>query len=222
MKVSPPGNEMKDATDTSDGDVTTPEPDSRGDDTDAPEVSSSGQDDTENTAVAGTDDKSPSSRRRWVLRGAAAFVVVVLIALVVGAGIAVWKLEQRKDIDDAARQAADTARTYAVTLTSIDFQHIDQNFTDVLNGSTGEFKDMYSKSSNQLKSLLVQNNAVSKGNVVDSSVKSASENRVEVMLFVDQMVTNTQSPAPRVDRSRVVMTMERVDGHWLASKVEMV
>ncbi|MGP3708901.1 hypothetical protein [Gordonia paraffinivorans] len=41
------------------------------------------------------------------------------------------------------------------------------------------------------------------------------------MLFVDQSITNTASPEPRVDRSRVVMTMEKVDGRWLASKVDL-
>ena len=42
-----------------------------------------------------------------------------------------------------------------------------------------------------------------------------------MVLFVDQWITNVASPQPRLDRSRVAMTMELVDGRWLASKVEL-
>ena len=80
---------------------------------------------------------------------------------------------------------------------------------------------MYAQSSSQLKKLLVESKAESKGKVVDSSIKSASADRVEVMLFVDQEVTNAMSAEPRVDRSRIVMTMQRLGGRWLAGKVEM-
>ena len=39
--------------------------------------------------------------------------------------------------------------------------------------------------------------------------------------FVDQSVSNTTVPDPRIDRSRIKMTMEKVDGQWRASKVEL-
>jgi Mce-associated membrane protein len=161
-------------------------------------------------------------RKRWLLRGGLAAGSVLLVVATVLAVVFAWKLHDRDRVDAAARDAAATAQSYAVTLTSIDSQHIDQNFTDVLNGATGDFKDMYSQSSTQLKALLVQNKAVSKGRVVDASIKSASADRVEVMLFVDQEVSNSASPDPRIDRSRILMTMQRVGGHWLAAKVEMV
>lgn len=41
------------------------------------------------------------------------------------------------------------------------------------------------------------------------------------MLFVDQSLSNAAAPEPQLDRSRVKMTMEQVDGRWLASKVEL-
>lgn len=43
-----------------------------------------------------------------------------------------------------------------------------------------------------------------------------------VLLFVDQSVSNTISPQPRIDKSRIRMTMEKVSGRWLASKVELL
>jgi Mce-associated membrane protein len=80
---------------------------------------------------------------------------------------------------------------------------------------------MYSQSSAQLRQLLVDNKATAHGVVVDSAVKSATANQVVVLLFVDQTVANKAAPDPRIDRSRVKMTMDKVDGAWRASKVEL-
>ncbi|MBH0778037.1 hypothetical protein [Nocardia bovistercoris] len=141
-------------------------------------------------------------------------VVALVLAIVFG-----WKLKQDNNTEDAAAAGLAAARAYAVTLTSVDSGNLDRDFTAVLDGSTGEFKDMYTRSSGQLRQLLLDNKATGKGTVLDAAVKSASPTKVEVLLFIDQTVTNTASADPRVDRSRVAMTMELVDGRWLASRV---
>ncbi len=159
--------------------------------------------------------------RRWTVRTAVALVAVIAVVSSVSAGILGWKLEQRDEVDTAARQALSAAQTYAVTLTSIDSANIDRDYTRVLDGATGDFKNMYSQSSSQLRKMLIDNKARSTGKVVDASVKSASTDQVVVMLFVDQEITNSVSPDPRIDRSRIVMTMRSVAGRWMADKVEM-
>ncbi|WP_067669096.1 hypothetical protein [Nocardia miyunensis] len=159
--------------------------------------------------------------RRWIVRACAALIVVIAIVSSVFAGIFGWKLRERGEVDAAARRALSTAQTYAVTLTSIDSQHIADDYDHVLAGATGDFKNMYSQSSGQLKKMLIDNKARSVGKVVDASVQSASTEQVVVMLFVDQEITNNVSPDPRVDRSRIIMTMQSVGGRWLAAKVEM-
>ncbi|BDB58621.1 MULTISPECIES: hypothetical protein [Rhodococcus] len=80
---------------------------------------------------------------------------------------------------------------------------------------------MYAESSAQLEQVLIDNQARSEGVVVESGMRYATTTKVEVLLFVDQSVTNTLVPEPRLDRSRVVMTMELVDGRWLASQVDL-
>ncbi|EUA85450.1 hypothetical protein I551_7996 [Mycobacterium ulcerans str. Harvey] len=42
-----------------------------------------------------------------------------------------------------------------------------------------------------------------------------------MLLMIDQTVTNAARPDPLVDRSRMKITMEKTDGRWLASKVEL-
>jgi Mce-associated membrane protein len=124
-------------------------------------------------------------------------------------------------VTKASQEAQRAAVSYAQVLTSIDSNKVDENFKEVLDGATGEFKDMYSQSSVELRQLLVENKATAHGVVVDSAVQEASKNKVVVLLFVDQAVTNTKLPDPRIDRSRMKMTLEKVDGRWRASKVEL-
>lgn len=180
--------------------------------------------------IAGDEDESPidvrgelrpESRKGQpakVIRWAAAAVLAVTLA---GTGYEGWLIYQHHQQQIAAAQALDAAKKYILALTSIDTNAIDKNFAEVLDGSTGEFKDMYTKSSAQLRQALIDNKAAAHGNVIDAAVKSAAKDKVEVVLFVDQSVSNAAAAQPQIDRSRVKMTMEKVDGRWLASKVEL-
>ncbi|MBH0778478.1 hypothetical protein IT779_19550 [Nocardia sp. NEAU-351] len=167
-------------------------------------------------------DKGPSLLARIAKPARRALFPVtaaVAVAALVAVGIMGWQAKQQRDVDAAADAGLAAARAYAVTLTSVDTANLDAGFAAVLDGSTGEFRDMYTRSSGQLRQLLLDNKASGKGTVLDAAVKSASEDKVEVLLFIDQTVTNAASADPRVDRSRVAMTMERVGDRWLASRV---
>ncbi|MCA2207828.1 MULTISPECIES: hypothetical protein [Nocardia] len=176
----------------------------------------------ESPEVSEPDDVRAARRIRWAgtARKLAVPAVVVLAVLATAvAGFLGWKLEEKSDIDAAGEAGLAAARAYAVTLTSVDSNHLDRDFAAVLDGSTGEFKDMYTRSSGQLRQLLLDNKATGTGTVLDAAVKTKTETKVEVLLFIDQTVTNAAVTDPRVDHSRVQMTMELVDGRWLASRV---
>lgn len=161
-------------------------------------------------------------KHRWWKRYAGIGLVAAIFVGAFGlAGVLGWKLWQAHELTEAGQDAQRTAVEYAQVLTSIDSNNVDQNFADVLNGATGEFKDMYTKSSLQLRQLLVDNKATAHGVVTESAIQSASRDKVVLLLMVDQTVSNTARPDPRVDRSRMKITMELVDGRWLASKVEL-
>ncbi|WP_243858450.1 DUF3329 domain-containing protein [Mycobacterium sp. DL440] len=158
---------------------------------------------------------------KWRLRLLAGAIAVLLPTLAGIGGYFGWHYIKDRQVANAAAAALNTANSYAVTLTSVDTNNLDANFAAVLDGSTGEFHGMYAKSSSELRKLLIDHKATGHGVVVDSAVKSANTNEVVVLLFVDQTVTNTEVPDPRVDRSRMVMTMQNVDGGWKAAKVDL-
>jgi Mce-associated membrane protein len=172
-----------------------------------------------------TDTDEKTAGTEIPKRGFGRIAVVLLAVLtVVAAGTAAmlgWKLHDARAVENAARQASEAARNYAVTLTSVSADSLESDFAAVLDGATGEFEDMYAESSEQLTQLLIDNRAQAEGVVVDSGIKSATETKVVVLLFIDQSVTNALVQEPRLDRSRVVMTMELVDGRWLASDVDL-
>jgi Mce-associated membrane protein len=159
--------------------------------------------------------------RQWPRRVVLGAAVVVFVVALAASGFFGWQLWQQRQIERAGEEAQQAAVAYAQVLTSIDSTKVDENFAQVLDGATGEFKDMYTQSSVQLRQLLVDNKANAHGVVLDSAVQSATTDKVVVLLFVDQSVSNTSVPDPRVDRSRIKMTMENVDGRWRASKVEL-
>jgi Mce-associated membrane protein len=150
-----------------------------------------------------------------------------LISLAVGVVLAITAvtlgvvLLRRAAVDRASSEALATARSYAVVVTSYDYRTLDSNFTDVLNGATGEFKDQYGAASKTLRNLVTQAQATAKGTVLNAGVESANTDRVVVLLFMDQAITNASTHDPRVDRSRLLMTLTKNDGRWLASKVEL-
>ena len=176
---------------------------------------------SEATDADGDADERESRPRYWRRRLLVAAVALVFIAALAVSGVLGWMLWQEREVNRAEQHAQEAAVAYAQILTSIDSNKVDENFNQVLDGATGEFKDMYSQSSVQLRQLLIDNKASAHGVVVESAIQSASKDKVVVLLFVDQSVSNTNVPDPRIDRSRIKMTMEFVDGRWRASQVAL-
>jgi Mce-associated membrane protein len=178
--------------------------------------------DGEPAAEATPDADGTVTRHRPYQRYGRIALVIAMYACVFSlAGGLGWKLWDEHAVNQAGQAAQRTAVNYAQVLTSIDSNQVDQNFSAVLDGATGEFKDTYTKSSVQLRQLLIDNKATAHGTVVDSAIQSATKDKVVVLLMVDQTVSNTVRPDGRDDRSRMKITMEKVGGRWLASKVEL-
>lgn len=198
------------------------DPDTESDD--GPDTESGAEADAEDTEEPASGAAEPGTEvrtRRWPRRVLMGLTVTAFVAAVVGCGVLGSMVWQQRALASAGEQARTAAVSYAQILTSIDSNQVDQNFDQVLDGATGEFKDMYSQSSMQLRQLLIDNKASAHGVVVDSAIQSTSDDEVVVLLFVDQSVSNASVPDPRIDRSRIKMTMSYVDGRWRASKVEL-
>ncbi len=191
--------------------------------TDAAELTDSSVDAevAEADAAAGATESAAAASKRRV--GLAALVCALLFTVLVAAlGFLGWRQYEQYRVNAASDAGLLAAKDYAVVLTTLDAKNIDENYRKSLDGATGEFKDAYSQGANQLRQVLIDNKASGTGIVVAAAVKSATPDKVEVLLFVDQSITNANNPSPRIDRNRIDMTMEKVGDRWLAGKVEIL
>ncbi|SEA27403.1 MULTISPECIES: Mce associated membrane protein [unclassified Mycobacterium] len=185
-----------------------------------PSVESDAADVTETNSAVESAEPAAASKRRV---GLAAVVCALLFTILVAAlGFLGWRQYEQYRVNAASDAALQAAKDYAVVLTTLDAKNIDENYRKSLDGSTGEFKDAYSQGATQLRQVLIDNKASGTGIVVAAAVKSATPDKVEVLLFVDQSITNANNPSPRIDRNRIDMTMEKVGDRWLASRVEIL
>ena len=150
--------------------------------------------------------------RRWL--------AIAALAGVLGGGG--WLAVEHYETHLAGAEALVAAEAYVLRLTDIDAEDIDRNFADIADGSTGEFSGMHRRSGAKLRQLLIDNKATARGHVAEAVVKSADKHHAVVVLLVNQAVRNADNPEPVIDRSRIRMSMDKVDGRWLASKVELV
>jgi Mce-associated membrane protein len=147
---------------------------------------------------------------------------VALVVALVLVGLLGLKLRHHDQQDSARRSALISAQTYAVDLTTYDHVHLDADFQKVLNNSTGTFRAQYTDASQQLRDLIAKFQATASGKVLELAVLSADTKHAAVLLFVDQTVTNSNSKEPKVDRSRMKMSLEKHGGKWLISSLDLL
>ncbi|SON58818.1 hypothetical protein MSIMFI_00296 [Mycobacterium simulans] len=168
-------------------------------------------------ADSGGTRRSTRLRNPW-LAAVAVAATVALGGMVFGG----WVQYQRHEKDEATKEALGAAQEYVAKLTNLDSQAVDARVADILDGSTGEFKDSFNKSSPQLRRQLVESQVRTRGFVVEAAVKSATPNKVVVLMFVDEALRNRDSGQIQLDHSRIKITMVKLDGRWVARKVQLL
>ncbi|GGM78534.1 hypothetical protein ACFFX1_06585 [Dactylosporangium sucinum] len=157
--------------------------------------------------------KLPKLRMR---RGAA--VLVAAVALGLSVALAGWyQHEQARQQDVAVRRSLAAVTAAAQAIFSYDYRNFD---TSVANGRafvTGQFADEYAKTTAALKPQAVAEQAIVRAAVSASGVVTASPQRVELLLYLNQYRRNTNVTGEKVDQNRVVLTMVPVKGAWLVS-----
>jgi Mce-associated membrane protein len=148
---------------------------------------------------------------------AAGLVVAILL---VTAGLLTVRARGADRVEQARTDATAAAEGTAVDLLSYDYRHLDRDFARARARLTGGFADDYATTTQTVvRPTAAEVKAVVKADVAASSVVRADQDRVVVLLFVNQTTTSTRLDAPKVDLNRVRLTMDRVHGRWLVSKV---
>ena len=156
--------------------------------------------------------------RRRLLLGLCAAGLLLLLALALLA-VQLLRYEQVEDRREAALRAA---KQSALNLTSIDNENFDEDVQLVLEGSTGAFRTDFEARSKDLKKILMENEVVSEGKVIDAGLVRSDPRNATVLVVVDSNVRNTAAPEGRVNTYRMQLEMELRDGTWRTSMLEFV
>ncbi|MBA0127340.1 hypothetical protein H0B56_17470 [Haloechinothrix sp. YIM 98757] len=162
-------------------------------------------------------------RRAGRLRGR---LPVVLAAVTVTCSLAaaatfglLWYSQSRTDAERA--RLLDEAESFAAEFTTYHFTELDENFENISARLTERYEEVYGEAYESFTELLEENKADSEGEVTHVGLAEFSEDEAVVLAFVDQTTTNVNSPQPKIDRNRMVLTFTKVDGEWKVDKVDL-
>ncbi|WP_193614773.1 DnaJ domain-containing protein [Nocardioides lijunqiniae] len=176
----------------------------------APEGDAAGEPVVQDEPVPAGPDAGPDAGART---GAPLWVVAALAVLALAAVVAtVFAWTRPAPVDEDAARAA--ARTAVVPVLSYDYRTLEEDAAAARGYLTPAFRKLYDDTF-----TLLEENAPRTRTVVSveeplaDAVVRSSEDRVDVLLYVNQPTTNAQGSVTY--RNQVTLEMRLVDGEWL-------
>ena len=153
--------------------------------------------------------------------------ILVLLAGVCIAAVVLATMSWSRTADAADHDARRTAilaaaRQQAVNFTTLDYQHLDRDLGRVLRGATGDFRKQFRSGTKDLSTLVTQNKAVSRGEVLDAGLVSSDDDSARVLVVADSTVTNAADPKPQKRHYRMQLDLVRHGDRWLVSDLQFV
>ena len=158
---------------------------------------------------------------RSPLRLAVVATVAVLGVLAAAlAAVAAQHVSHRHELDSARENAVAAATSGIATVLSYDYRHLAGDFKRAEALLTPAFRKNYdTTTASAVEPLAAKYKARSSAEVTAAGTVSTGVDRVVVLVFVAQTVTNSQLAAPRLDRSRINVTLVRSGSRWLIARI---
>ena len=162
----------------------------------------------------------PAPRRRRLGGLLPVLALSLLTVLLLLTGYLAWQVREDVRTDAARDDALAASRDAARLLFSYDHESLDEDFERGLAVTTGEFREEYERTTREVvRPVAEQYDAVVEADVVEAAVVSATPDRVVTVAFVNQTTTSTRVEGPKIDQSRVRMSLREVDGEWRVDQV---
>lgn len=163
--------------------------------------------------------------RRQVSRGTLAILLAVLgvvtVALAVVAVMLGSKVSAAQNTAEQREAAVDAAKQAGVNLATMDYRHAGSDVNRLITGLTGPAKtEMEKTGRQQVVAQLGKVQTWSVGQVLSAGVVSSDSDSAQVLVVVDQTVRSADVPNGVVHHLRWQMTVDKVGGRWLVSKLE--
>jgi Mce-associated membrane protein len=168
------------------------------------------------------ESEAPSAGARSSLRsGPILALLLTTVLMAVAAGFVWFQVQDHKATDQARQAGLEASRDAARVLFSYDYRTLPKDFRAGAAVTTGAFRKQYAETTSKVVTpVATEKKAVVKAEVVTAGVVRASTDKVVTIVYVNQVTTSSLQAGPKVDLSRVRMTLVHVGSGWLVSKVE--
>lgn len=130
------------------------------------------------------------------------------------------ELAQLREAEKERAEVRAQASTVALRLTTFEGENIEEWYAEIRATATGEFEKQLGDVFNQsTRDTLREIGVVSVGEMQNLFVQDVDGDQAKAFALVKQTYVNSSTPDPVEDHQRIDMTLERVDGKWLASEV---
>ena len=154
-------------------------------------------------------------------------MIAGLVLVVALAGLTGWlgfRTYQSHQADEQEKLFLSVGRQGALNLTTIDWQHADQDVQRILDSATGTFYDDFQKRAQPFMEVVKQAQSKSEGTIAEAGLEpqSITANGAQVLVAVTVKTSNAGAPdqAPRAWRMR--LTVQKVGDEAKVSNVEFV
>jgi len=164
-------------------------------------------------------------RRRWSGRPdrITAMLLAALCLALAAAIVFAGRWYGDRQLDRAHQQAIAAAKQTTVDFVSVSAGSVDRDLQRIVAGSTGDFRDEFSRGQSQVRAAIVENNVDSRGTVLRAALVSGDTRHAVVLVAVDATVKNTKAPEGRQSHYRIQVELNRSgSGRWLVSRLQFV
>jgi Mce-associated membrane protein len=134
--------------------------------------------------------------------------------LLVFAGLAMWQEHASAAREDASRESVAAATAAARAIFSYDHKGFDAAVRNGASFTAGDFTREYEQTTGALREAVMSEQAVVRAEVSAAGIVSATTDRAEVLLYINQFRKNVNIDGEKMDQNRVVLTMARTGSGW--------
>jgi Mce-associated membrane protein len=170
-----------------------------------------------------------AAMRRLIGRGLELWRSILLVASVIAAvclatGLFFFQYRPDRQLDDAAaHHAIQAASDGAVASLSYSTDSMDRDFANAKSHLTGEFLTYYDTFTKQIVTQAVKEKHITQTvAVVRAAVSELHPNSAVVLVFLNETTTSKDKQQPLITPNSVRITLTKVSGSWLISKLDPV
>lgn len=146
-------------------------------------------------------------------------VAVAAVGVTAGLFFTLYLPDHRVD-DAAAHRAVQAASDGAVAVLSYSPDNLDRDIARAKSYLTGDFLAYYTKFSEQIAAMALQKHVTETAKVVRAAVSQLHPDSAVVLVFINQTATSKEKPEPQTTASIAQVTLTKVKGSWLISKLD--